>query len=260
MRRQKDGKRRITNRVPFRGLGAALLLGGSCKRVEGFQVNQLVFLKDKTDFLRAFYQLTTEPFTEIKRKIDVGGEPFVDRRDPEDYDEPAFLDEWLEADEGLKLQQQVCLNLLQRSLREFLDMTVEQLPIKPEKPKKGESWFDSYTTLFREKVGVDWDKSPVPLSRIQELTIARNCIQHGGQKPYGGAGDVLDSHSLLKRQSSDYHERFPDAFFADEFEKQIWKSHEYPQPVTISLTPKKLEVAINDILAFCRYIHDALWV
>jgi hypothetical protein len=222
-------------------------------------MDQFVFLKDKTDFLRAFHLLTTGPFTEIKRKIDAGEEPFVDRRNPEDYDEPAFLVEWLEADEGLKLQQQVCLNLLQRSFREFLDMTVEQLEGKPQQHKKGENWFDAYKTSFRERAGVDWEKAPGQLSRIEELTMARNCIQHGGQKPYRGAGDVLDSHSLLKRQSADYHERFPDAFFANEFEKQIWKSQNYSQPVTINLTPEKLEVAIKDILEFCRYIHDSLW-
>jgi hypothetical protein len=218
-------------------------------------VNQLNILEDKLGFLRVFYQLTTEPFGEIKRKIEASEEPFVARGEPRDYDEPPFLSEWLDADEGLKLQQQVCLNLLQRSLREFLDTTIRQCGGKPTKPKKGESWFDTYKTWFRQEARIGWEGAPVPLSRIEELTVARNCIQHGGETD---GKDVLDSHSLLKRQSINYHEKFPDAFFADEFEKQIWKEQNYPQPVTINLTPEKLEVAIRDILAFSGFIHDSL--
>ena len=60
--------------------------------------------------------------------------------------------------------------------------------------------------------------------------------QHGGEAS-SRPGDVLDSHSLLKRQSVNYQERFPDAFCADEFEKQLWKEQHYPQPVTIGATP-----------------------
>ena len=135
-------------------------------------MNHFIFLRDKTDFLRAFYDLTTAPFTEIKRKIDDGEEPYVDRRNPEDCDEPLYLVHWLEADEGLKIQQQLCLNLLQRSLREFLDMTVEQRQGEPVKRKKRENWFDAYKIWFLEEAGVNWEKAPVPLSRIEELTIA----------------------------------------------------------------------------------------
>jgi hypothetical protein len=221
-------------------------------------MNQLPILEDKLQFLHAFYQLTTEPFREIKRKIEAGKEPFVDGRDPEDYDEPPFLSEWQDADQGLKLQQQVCLNLLQRSFREFLDTTVRQCGGKPQKSKKGENWFDTYKTWFHQERGITWEKAPVSLDRMEELTFARNCIQHGGQTD-GSPGAVLDSHSLLKRQSIDYHDRFPDAFFADEFEKQLWREQHYSQPVTIDLTPEKLEVSIGDIVVFCKFIHDALW-
>jgi hypothetical protein len=59
-------------------------------------------------------------------------------------------------------------------------------------------------------------------------------------------------------QSNDCHERFSDAFFADEFEKQIWAESNYPRPVGIDLTPDKLGVAVDDIRAFCKFIDDNL--
>jgi hypothetical protein len=138
-----------------------------------------------------------------------------------------------------------------------LDTTIRQCGGKPQKPKKGESWFDAYKAWFLQEAEIDLEKAPVSLRRIEELTVVQNCIQHGGEVS-ARAGDVLDSHSLLKRQSVAYHERFPDAFFADEFEKQIWKEQHFPQPVAIDLTPEKLEVAIKDILALCKFIQDSL--
>jgi len=222
-------------------------------------MSDLEILAGKLTFLRDFYALTTKPFQEIKRKIDVREKPYIDHANSEDYDEPPFLSEWLDADAGLKLQQQVCLTLLQRSFKEFLDRTIRQhcdYPASgPRKPKNGESWFDTYKAWFWEGAAIDWDKSPVSLGKMEELSLARNCVQHGGEK-HGGIGDVLDSHSLLKRQSKNYHERFPNAFFADELEKRIWEDH--PQPVTINLTPEKLNVAIEEILTFCKFIHDQL--
>ena len=164
----------------------------------------------------------------------------------------------MEADEGLKLQLQVCLTLLQRSFKEFLDKTIQQHEEYPQsRPKKGENWFESYKAWFWAEAAIQWDDAPVSPVRMEELTIARNCIQHGGEAR-GDSGDVFDSHRLLKSQSVNYHKRFPDAFFADEFESNLWKEHGFSQPVTINLTPEKLEVSIADILAFCRFIDDHL--
>jgi len=215
-------------------------------------------LDSKISFLQVFYQQTTDPFREIERKIDANEEPYVAHGNPEDYDEPPFLTEWQEADEGLRLQGQVCLALLQRSFREFLKATVRQHRDYPNsRPKEKGNWFENYKTWFREEAAIDWGEAPISLNRIEELTIARNCIQHGGESQ-SGPGDVFDSHALLKMQSNDYHEKFPDAFFADEFEKQIWAESNYPQPVRIDLTPDKLGVAGDDIRTFCKFIDDNL--
>jgi len=115
--------------------------------------------------LRVFYRLTTQAFREIKRKIDAGEEPYVARGDPEDYDEPPFLTEWQEADEGLRLQGQVCLTLSQRSFREFLKATLRQRRDYPNsKPKENANWFDNYKTWFWEEAAIDWGKAPISLN------------------------------------------------------------------------------------------------
>jgi hypothetical protein len=161
----------------------------------------------------------------------------------------------MDAHEGLRLQQQTCLSLLQRSFREFLDEVVRQQP--QSRPKKGGNWFNNYQCWFLNELGIDWTKAGLNLDRIEELSFARNDVQHGGQK-HGGVGDTLDAYALLKRQSVDYHKRFPDAFFASEMEKDIWKENDYPQPATIELTAEKLEKAVGEIIGFAKFISSNL--
>lgn len=210
-------------------------------------MDYLALLNDNLKFLRWFYEQSVMPFREIKRKIEGQEDPYI----PAGYecDEPPFLSEWQEADEALKLQGQVCLSLLQRSFREYLDSTVQRHP-KAQPARKG-NWFANYKKWFLEEAAIDWDKSPVPLSRIEELTIARNCVEHG-------SGSVNDAHRLVKEQAENYHERFPDAMFASEFERTLWKEMEYPQPVAIELTQEKLDNAIENILAFAKFIEENL--
>ena len=51
----------------------------------------LYFLTERLRFIGYFYITSSAAFTELKRKIDTGEEPYVDRSDPEYSDEPAFL-------------------------------------------------------------------------------------------------------------------------------------------------------------------------
>lgn len=217
-------------------------------------------LETKLAFLRTFYTQTTEPFREIKRKIERKEEPYIPVWSEYGYDEPPFLSEWLEADELLKLQEQLCLGLIQRTLREFLDKTVRQHP--QSRPARKGNWFENYKKWFLGELNIDWDASGVNLGRIEELTLARNCVQHGGEVDHGPGvyvpDGVYDAHALLKVQSKEYCDRFPNAFYADEHERALWSMLHYPQPVAIQLTPEKLNTAIEDIVPFCRYVDERL--
>jgi hypothetical protein len=207
-------------------------------------------LEGNLRFLRNFYETTTLPFLEIKRKTEVGEPPYVPTRPPED--EPPFLAEWLDANDALRLQEQVCLSLLQRSFRDFLDVTMQQHPqYQINKPTGKGNWFEKAKKWFLDVLSIDWSRAGVNLTRLEEMSLARNSIQHG-------SGERFDYHQILKRQNKDYHSRFPDAFFVDEFEKSIWKQSNYPQPITIELKPDKLDAAIADILSLCRFIAERL--
>lgn len=211
-------------------------------------MDYLALLNDNLQFLRWFYEQSVRPFAEIKRKIEGQEDPYVPRAGYE-YDEPPFLPEWSDAEQALKLQGRVCLSLLQRSFREYLDSTVQRHP-KSQPERKG-NWFANYKKCFLEATAIDWDKSPVPVSRVEELTIARNCVEHG-------SGSVYDEHRLVKQQGENYHDRFPDAMLASEFEKALWREMGYPQPVATELTQEKLDSAIKNVLAFAEFIEENL--
>ena len=222
-------------------------------------MSQFSFLERKLDFLRDFYSKTTAPFLEIMRKIEEGEEPYTPVCHEDDV-EPPFLLEWSEANEALRLQQQVCLILLQRSLREFLDAVVRRHPRS--RPKRGGNWFQNYKGWFFDELNIDWAAAPADLNRIEELSEARNAIGHGGEKDYGPGKyvpkKVFDSNALLKLQNADYQQKFPDAFYANEIDKKMNRGLNGMHPVKIELTPEKLDVAIADILKFCGYINTRL--
>jgi hypothetical protein len=72
------------------------------------------FLRDRIAFIRQFFDGASLSFAEKKRKIEAGEDPFVP---PYSEDgEPAFLDEWIEADESLQVLGYSCISMLAAAL------------------------------------------------------------------------------------------------------------------------------------------------
>ena len=72
-------------------------------------VDVFFFLELRTKFISDFYEKATRTFTETKRKIQVGDEPF-DNPPYDESGEPPYLEEWQEADEALEFIGQACLS------------------------------------------------------------------------------------------------------------------------------------------------------
>jgi hypothetical protein len=208
-------------------------------------MQRLKILRGKLDFIRWFFDLTTAPFVEIKRKIEAGETPYQSSISPEDDPEPPFVNEGMDAYYAIQLQGQLCLNLLQRSLLEYLDDTVKLRQRKA--PSKRVNWFENYKEWFLAE-GIDWSASTACLSVIEEMTEARNRVQHGSPD---------DSHTLIKQQDQNYRDRFPNAQFQNEFEARIFRNFG-PQLHSIELTKEKLQGAVEEILTFSTFIEEHL--
>ncbi len=208
-------------------------------------MQRLKILHDKLQFISWFFGLSTAPFNGIRQKIKKGVNPYNSSAVPAESSEPPFAVEWCDANQAIQLQGQLCLNLLQRSVMEYLDETVKLS--SRQGPSKKNNWFGNYKKWFMD-AGVDWNDSGADLSVIEELTLARNRIQHGSRH---------DSHSLIKQQDEDYSNRFPKALFQNDFEAQIFRSIG-PRLRSLELTKDKLNRAIEEIMRLANFTEEHL--
>lgn len=86
----------------------------------GADLDILFFLKQRTDFIRRHYDVCVEAFAEQKRLIEAAEPPFDDPPYSEDG-EPAFLEEWLDADISIQLVGISCVSLLSDALKLYLN-------------------------------------------------------------------------------------------------------------------------------------------
>jgi hypothetical protein len=148
---------------------------------KGLAVNVRYFLDRRLEFIRQLYGTASAPYVERKRKIEAEEEPFVP---PYDYDgdgEPSFLDEWIEADESLHVLACSCVSMLSASLRLYLETWAkESRALSDGSNRKAfkNGWISGYKAQFHRSFGIQFDVAPVNLARLEELVLARNCIEH----------------------------------------------------------------------------------
>ena len=141
----------------------------------------LFFLKERTRFIRHFYETAGEPFRESMRKIETGEPPFDNPPYSEDG-EPPYLEEWMQADEGLEVLGRTCLSMLSSSLQLYFKTWESELRIRWEEGerergfKKG--FLQGYQIFFGKVLKLSWDDCPANLGLIEQITLARNRDQH----------------------------------------------------------------------------------
>lgn len=81
----------------------------------------LFFLKLRTDFIRRHYNVCVAALLEKKRLIEAAEPPFNDPPYSEDG-EPAYLEEWMDADTSIQLVGVSCVSLLSDALKLYLNL------------------------------------------------------------------------------------------------------------------------------------------
>lgn len=205
----------------------------------------LAGLKDKLRFIERFHESASEPFRETKRKITEQEEPFVPAAiDPEMWGgEPPFLAEWIDAEESLDLVGQASLCLVQSAFREYLDGFVS-LRGKG-KPSGRGNWFGRYRKFFLEVYSIDWGAAPIQPEQLEEISLARNDIQHTGEE-----------FGMVRRQSKEHARRFPGGLFASEIDKELFRESKDPWPARISVSGDTLSEAVRRVERFCEFLDS----
>ena len=213
----------------------------------------LYFLKSRLTFIEQLYDGAVSSFIETKGTIDAGEPPYVDSRNPEDYDgEPAFLSEWEQADDSVRVIGYWCLCAVQGSLQAYLKAYVgpsgavwwndkhleRELRDKPRKA----SWFEKYRLLFLDDLGIDWTSGPVSLDELEQLNLTRNDLNHN-----------VDVMSLSVSRTSEHATRFPEGLFTDE----LWRRDgvKFCGIDTLKVDKAKLSLAIKLVEEFCAWLE-----
>lgn len=182
----------------------------------------LWFLKQRTGFIRRYYETAAAPFLEIIRKIEAEEEPFEPPYSEDE--EPPFLEEWIEANTALEILGATCVSMLSEALKLYFMTWERELGIKCRKhfpdafsAKKGHGFVNGYSECFGHFLQTDWSDCPADFALIEQIVLARNDAQHPKQ-----ITDLQLTHSESVKQ------KHPLPFFLSEYEKQLFETRQGP--------------------------------
>jgi hypothetical protein len=217
----------------------------------------LYFLKERTRFIRRYYDVSEGAFAEIKRKIKDEEPPFDEYPpgfNPENG-EPPFMDEYMDADAGQEFTGQSSVSFIASSLKLFFDETRSDLarfswqrpvPTFDVKYAKDHGFFAANRKWFDE-MGIDFGQSGADLAIVEEVILTRNVAQH----PEWIASMTLYLRGKEVRRrpfpwfTHPFEERGVDPANLEDLEKFSWM---------LSITREKLMQAVDEVDKLCTYV------
>ncbi len=233
-------------------------MSGSTQDKHIFFPNVDIFelLKDRLVFISNFYDRAVTPFEEQKRLISGNLEPFVDTRNPEECDGPAFEFEWQDADDFEHTLGFLCLNLLNKALENYTRMFLmrengitkksELSRYMQNVPKSGGYVMRHLRALEnRSHPLFTWMRSPVSKAELEDITETRNVFMHDEQLDERNVRQD-PTHFKANAQSSFSDLRWADAYADEEF----WNN-----PQQLVVTRSNLMPAIAKVREFCDFLE-----
>ena len=217
----------------------------------------LHFLRTRTAFIRQFYESCSVPYLNRKRDIQEGKDPFVP---PYGEDgEPAFLEEWMEADESLNVLGCLCLDMLSAALRCYFVTWEQQYGIPAESVKaefkadfKDRGYLNGYKACFARHADIHFESGPSDLKLLEEVALVRNRNQHPEWNPVPIVPQRV-------RYSCDDLKKIRPPFFADDREREVLAGMEEDESLllmlTIQVTKEKLLTAIEEVERFADWLE-----
>lgn len=214
----------------------------------------LFFFSERTRFLRQFYGMAARSFVERKRKIDDQEEPF---EPPYSEDvEPAFLAQWIEADESLHVLAYSCVSMLAGSLHLYFESWVHQSgrPVDvglKKKVFKKQGKIAGYGAHFEQQFGIDFGSCPADLKLLEEIILARNVVQH-----------PPSITSNWTRYSDDDIQKLRKPFFLNERESSLLLDDSEDSPryllPTVHISEEQLFAAIGEAEKFAGWFEEQI--
>ena len=208
------------------------------------------FLKERTKFIRYFYERATEPFISIINAIEQEKEPYVQSGREDSV--PEFQEEWEDASLGMDTVGQTALSMLSSSVKLFLSEWRNRVKKRHgiDCPKNFEQ--KGWLCFFKE-IQRPINECPAKLEIIEQVILARNRIQH--------PGDII---MLKVRHCENDLKKYPRPFFADEHElKPPSEKNEnfkfWDLAPSVATTKESIFIAISEVESFCSWLEEEYW-
>jgi hypothetical protein len=216
-------------------------------------VDVVYFLKERTNFIRFYYDQCVAPFAKIKHQIENQLPPFDDPPYSEDP-EPPYLDKWMDADAGIQIAGLSCVSLLSDSLKLYFRNLQHRVigfgfrDKESEKKAFKEGFVAAYIGILGPILDTDWSDCPADLKIIEQVVLARNRGQHGG--------DLTSFHVSHDQHTLDKH---PRPFFMNEDERESWMADD--GTAASSLLMPSVEVTREGLFAAIEQVEKlADWI
>ena len=176
-----------------------------------------IFSRRGPSFIRFYYDESAKPFRELQQKIELGQAPFDNPpiNEKEDF-EPPFLEEWSDANTAVEILGLSCISMLSDFLKLYFN-TLGNSVIgfclgEQEKATATKHGFvAAFKAALSQILDTDWADCPVRFDVIEQVVLARNRAQHGG--------DLTSFHVSHDENGLSRH---PRPFFASELEIEAW--------------------------------------
>jgi hypothetical protein len=217
-------------------------------------MNLAYWVRQRTEIIRLFYDKGRVPFEQLKRDIDEAVKPWEPPPFNPDTDspEPAFLEEWLQAEQTRELVGMLAVSLLADTLGVyFADLEREiRIVLTPADRKSvfKDGKVEGYRQIFEHVMGDKFADCPVHFDVIEQVILARNDFAHGD--------NILSFQTDHNKKTLEKH---PNPFFvADQTEQEdnAWRL------LTIEVSREKLMAAIDEVEQLADWVQnneDAIW-
>ncbi|MGL4438515.1 MAG: hypothetical protein ACRCUE_04530 [Bosea sp. (in: a-proteobacteria)] len=221
----------------------------------GVNVEVLFFLKERTKFIRRFYEGAGERFRTTIRKIEAEEVPFDDPPYSEDS-EPAFMEEWMEAITSLEMLGRTCVSMLSASLQLYFKTWEQELRVEWEPGERKAAFKNGFVQGYRKYFGsvlnLSWGDCPVDFDILEDMVLARNSDQHPDQI-------TTMRVALVRQERSD--ERPP--FFVNESERKMFfdpdmASNSWMRP-SLHVSHDRLAIAIEQVEILGEWLEERMF-
>jgi hypothetical protein len=215
----------------------------------------LYFLKERTKFIRHFYETAAEPFLETIRRIEDDEPPFDQPPYSEDG-EPPFMEEWSKAQISIEMLGRTSISMLSASLQLYLKTWEAEFGVKwqPKEHKKAieDGFIAGYRTYFGDTLKISWDDCPVDFAMLEQVALARNRDQHP---------ENITSQSVNHSRSD--REKYPRPIFVSEADDRMFSDPEMAAVAwmspTVHVSRESLDAAIGEVEKLAEWLEPKMF-